>query len=331
MKPEICLAPLKGVTDAIFRTTYAEFFSGIDVAVAPFLTTVKGPRIKASHLKQVLPENNRQMPVVPQIISKTAANFAFLAEALFDLGYTTVNWNLGCPYPMVAKKGRGSGLLPHPEAVACFLDQALPAMSGRLSIKMRLGRHKAEEIEILLPLFDRYPIESITIHPRTGVQMYTGSPDLDAFEKCLTLTRHQVIYNGDIISKSSFDQLKARFPGVTTWMIGRGVMSDPFLPATIQGQSVDDQERIERFQSFHQAIFSRYQSALFGPSHLLDRMKGLWTYFSNGFNDGRNLRKCIHKTQKVSQYMEVVNRYFNDQPRWGGDADPPVAQGADHD
>lgn len=329
MKTEICLAPLKGVTDAIFRTTYAEFFSGIDWSVAPFLTTIKGPRIKAAHLKQVLPENNPLMPVIPQIISKTAAHFTFLAEALFDLGYKTVNWNLGCPYPMVARKGRGSGLLPDPDAVERFLDQALSVMSCRMSIKMRLGHRRAEEIEVLLPLFERYPIESIAIHPRTGVQMYAGDPDLEAFERCLALTTHQVVYNGDIVSKSSFERVRARFPRINTWMIGRGVMADPFLPAAIKGQGVGHQERINRFCSFHQAIFSRYQASLFGPSHLLDRMKGLWTYFSRGFQDGQNIRKRIHKTQKVSQYMEVVTRYFDDGPQWSGDFESPLGKGND--
>jgi tRNA-dihydrouridine synthase len=318
MRPEICLAPLKGITDAIFRTTYAEFFNGIDWAVTPFLTTVRGTRVKPSYLRQVLPENNRMMPVVPQIMSKTAANFTSLAQALFDLGYETVNWNLGCPYPMVAKKGRGSGLLSNPQAVQAFLDQALPAMSGRLCIKMRLGRNRAEEIESLLPMMNHYPIESITIHPRTGVQMYAGRPDLDAFEKCLTLTKHRVIYNGDIACKSDLERLQTRFPRITTWMIGRGVMTDPFLPAIIKGESLGGDVCVQQFYAFHQALFSRYQSALFGPSHLLNRMKGLWTFFCSGFEDGQNLRKRIHKTQKVAQYCEVVKHYFDGQPVWKG-------------
>jgi tRNA-dihydrouridine synthase B len=314
MKPDICLAPLKGVTDAVFRTAYAEFFPGIDWAITPFLTTVKGARIKASHLKHVLPENNRVMPAVPQIISKTAVNFTFLARALFDLGYAAVNWNLGCPYPMVARKGRGSGMLPNPDAVTAFLDQALPAMTGKLSIKMRLGRHRADEAETLLPLLNRYPIDSITIHPRTGVQMYTGRPDLDAFERCLSLTRHRVIYNGDIISKSGFDTLRARFPQIKTWMIGRGVLVDPFLPSAIKEQALTTEDRLERFRGFHDALFARYRDCLFGPSHLLNRMKGLWSYFSNGFEGGHDLRKQIHKTEKVDRYCDVVNRFFDGHP-----------------
>jgi tRNA-dihydrouridine synthase B len=321
--PVICLAPLKGITDAIFRTTYAEFFQGIDWAVTPFLTTVKGMRIKPSHLKAVLPENNPLMPVVPQIISKCAENFVSLAQALFDLGYDTVNWNLGCPYPMVAKKGRGAGLLNNPEAVEAFLDRVLPVLTGRLSIKMRLGRQRADEIETLLPLMDRFPIESITIHPRTGAQMYTGRPDLDAFERCLAMTRHKVIYNGDIVCKTGFDGLRDRFGQIGTWMIGRGVMADPFLPAVLKGYSLAAEDCTRRFRGFHDRLLDRYRTALFGPGHVLDRMKGLWTYFSNGFEQGPAIRKRIHKSQEMDQYCQVVDQFLDGGPTRRGCAQGP--------
>jgi tRNA-dihydrouridine synthase B len=183
-----------------------------------------------------------------------------------------------------------------------------------------LGRHRADEIESLLPLLNCYPIESVTIHPRTGVQMYTGRPDLDAFERCLPLTRHRVIYNGDIVSKQCFDKLRVRFPQIKTWMIGRGVMKNPFLPITIKGLAIKAESCLDQFRGFHDALFARYRSALFGPSHLLGRMKGLWSYFSDAFNNGHDLRKKIHKAQTIDHYWEVVNQFFDGHPiRQGGD------------
>ena len=163
MHTRICLAPLRGITDAVFRNAYARYFSGVDWAITPFLTTTRGPRVKPSQLKEVLPENNRQMTVTPQVLSKTADHFLVMAEALFQLGYDTVNWNLGCPYPMVAKKGRGSGLLHQPEAIASFLERVVPALSGRLSIKMRLGRFAPVEILTLLPILNRFDLREIII------------------------------------------------------------------------------------------------------------------------------------------------------------------------
>ncbi len=316
MIPQICLAPLRGVTDAVFRRTYAEFFDGIDWALAPFVSTTRGTRFKTSHLADILPENNVGLTVEPQIMSKNADRFVTLATVLFDLGYHTVNWNLGCPYPMVARKQRGSGLLPHPDKIRDFLERAVPRLAGGLSIKMRLGRFDKEEILDLVPILNQFPLVSLTIHPRTGVQMYSGRPDLETFERCLGLANHPVIYNGDIMDKLSFDILVRRFPLVSGWMIGRGAIIDPFLPGVLKGLPVDPAGRVARFRQFHDALYARYAHKLHGPGHLLNRMKGLWGYFAKAFAEGRQWRKRINKTQRTDHYESVIDRFFASDPQW---------------
>ncbi len=313
---QLCLAPLKGVTDVLFRNTYAEFFNGIDWAVAPFLSTPRGPCIKPSFLKDVLPENNRGMPVIPQVMSKRAENFLPLAMVLIDLGYDRVNWNLGCPYPMVAKKGRGSGLLPDPEAIERFLAATCAVMPGQLSIKMRLGRYRVDEIFELIPILNRYPIKEIIIHPRTGVQMYEGTPDLEVFERCLSICQHPVIYNGDIVNRQVFEQLRSRFPEITTWMIGRAAVADPFFCDGLKGRHWAASQKNEIFRAFHDALYARYSERLCGPSHLLNRMKAMWAYFEKSFEQGAKVRKQINKSQKIHRYEQIVNDFFDSGPIW---------------
>jgi tRNA-dihydrouridine synthase len=307
----IYLAPLRGLTGAVFRATYAQFFQGIDGAVAPFLTTIAGTRIKAGQLKELLPENNRHMPVVPQILSKTAERFIVLAKALFDLGYETVNWNLGCPFARVAQKRRGSGLLPHPELIQAFLDKTLAAIPNRLSIKTRLGRCHSDELLALMPVFNAYPLQELIIHPRTGTQMYTGTPDLARFAQCLDLCKHPVIYNGDINTRDDFENLRQRFPAVSGWMIGRGVLGDPFLPAAIKGLPKSNGHRIDQFRHFHDALYERYAQVRHGPAHLVDSMKGYWTYFAAFFPDGERILKQVRKAHGVDQYRQAVNAFFD--------------------
>ena len=268
-----------------------------------------GARIKPSQLKEVLPENNGRMRVVPQILSKSAGNFIDLARALNDLGYDTINWNLGCPFPRVARKQRGSGLLPHPELIDAFLDQALGATSVQISIKARLGRHRPEEIYALLPVFNRYPIKELILHPRTGIQMYTGHPDLDTFEKCLPLCRCPVIYNGDINTKTHFGRLQGRFPTISTWMIGRGALSNPFLPSLIKGLC-DNENWIEKFRQFHDTLYQRYALVRQGPAHLVDSMKGYWAYFAGSFAKGEQVLKKIRKAKDTVQYQQIVDHFF---------------------
>ena len=120
---KLYFAPIRGFTNALYRNLYAEFFSGFDLAVAPFISTVQAKRINKSHIKDILPENNSGMPIIPQILSNDPDGFIKLAHVIFDLGYETVNWNLGCPFPIVAKKKRGSGMLPYTDEIKDFSPQ----------------------------------------------------------------------------------------------------------------------------------------------------------------------------------------------------------------
>jgi tRNA-dihydrouridine synthase len=310
------LAPLRGVTDAHFRTLFARHFGGVDLAVAPFISTVSGPRIKPSLLKDMAPERNRDLPVIPQLLSKDPDGFVNMARRLADQGYDTVNLNLGCPYPMVAKKGRGSGMLPFPDRVAAFLDRVVPAIPCTLSIKTRLGRHDPEEIFRLMPVFNRYPLAELIIHPRTGVQMYEGRPDLESFSACLGESVHPVVYNGDIRSPAGFTCLKARFPAVRRWMIGRGAVVNPFLVETIRAGGKIPPPDLNRFRAFHEALFHAYAEILYGPAHLVDRMKGFWYYFSQSFPESHRLINRIRRTGSPEQYQEAVSAFFRSDPAW---------------
>lgn len=311
----IILAPIMGVTDCIYRNTFAHFFSGVDLAMAPFISSVQARSIKPSYLKDILPENNPLLPVVPQILSKDPDDFLFLAKKIADLGYSTVNWNLGCPSPTVVNKQRGSGLLPFPELIQRFLDRLLADLPVGLSIKLRLGRYAVEEIEALWPIFNQYPLAEIIIHPRLGAQLYSGMVDLETFGRCLTSTSHRIIYNGDIRTLADFIELKARFPSIDTWMLGRGLLANPFLASemqSFQNPSLKSNKEMDILQAFHVELYGRYQEVMCGPSHLLARMKGFWGYFAENFNRPDKVRKKIHKCNTPDQYLAAVHHLFED-------------------
>ncbi len=314
--PELILAPLKGFTDAVFRTTFAEHFNGFDAALAPFIATTPAERLHDRHLRDLLPERNLRMTVEPQMLGNCAEDFIHLARRLSEMGYPDVNWNLGCPFRPVTKKRRGAGLLAFPELVGEFLEQVLAAIPGGLSIKLRLGLASPQDIFTLIPVLNRYPLRQITLHPRTARQLYTGHPDLDSFRACLERIRHPVVYNGDIGDLRTFQELSDRFPAVTCWMIGRGALSNPFLPEDIKAGTDLGSEKIERFRAFYMDLFGRYQDRLSGPGHLLDRMKGFWTYFGVHLRNGAVLSKRIHRTFQLPRYVDEVARYFEEDADW---------------
>lgn len=317
--PVLYLAPLRGITDAVFRTVFARHFAGIDRAVAPFVTTHGGARILPRHVRGLHPAENPAMPVIPQILGKSAPQFAAFARHLFEeLGHPEVNWNLGCPFPQVANKGRGSGLLPHPDRIDAFLEEALGAIPGRLSIKTRLGRRHPDEMEAVAQVFNRYPLSAVIVHPRTGIQMYAGPPDLEAFGAFLAVCRHPVIYNGDLVSEAVFRDLAARFPAVAGWMLGRPAVANPFLPGLFKGAGALPPHPAARFRRFHDDLLARYRECLAGPGHLLDRMKGFWRYFHLPFADGPRFLRAILKARRLDQVEELAARVF-EEGRWTGE------------
>jgi len=313
---KICLAPIMGVTDAVYRSTFAKYFNGVDYAIAPFISSVAARKLKPNYLKDLFPERNSQLPVIPQILSKDADDFLFLAEKIGELGYTEINWNLGCPSPMVIKKKRGSGLLPFPDQIDSILEKVCSSWPHKLSIKTRLGKYSADELLKLLNVFDRYPLSEIIIHPRLGVQLYKGTVDLAAFCRCLAQTRHQIVYNGDITSAVFLSGLQDELTGITTWMIGRGLLANPFLAEICKGESrqLNSGSYRKILLQFHNEMFRQYELLLSGPSHLLCKMKAIWKYWGHFFIDSNIITKKVHKCVRIDQYKDCIVSFFETYP-----------------
>ncbi|MBF0216830.1 MAG: tRNA-dihydrouridine synthase family protein [Candidatus Omnitrophica bacterium] len=306
MNTILYMAPIMGVTGCIYRNVYSRFFTGYDKAVTPFIGNTKGRR---SSLKDVLPENNRAgFALVPQILDDQPANFIKLAKKLYDMGYGTVNWNLGCPMRMIRNKRRGSGMLPYHADIVSFLDKTISVIPNRVSLKVRLGSEERSDLAVLLPQLDRFDLEEIIVHPRTGVEMYSGKADISAFEECLSLSKHAFVYNGDIDSLEKYQTLSERLPSITRWMIGRGGITNPFLPEEIKAQkSVPLHEKEKRFKSFHDALLEEYQKTLSGPSHLIGKMKEAWEYWSGAMKDGETLFLEISRAKSLKQYHAAIS------------------------
>ncbi len=249
----LILAPMQGLTELMFRKSYHKCFPGaFDYAVSPFLSLTHGNLADAwKKIDDVQPLDNRDsIPVIPQILGKEPHEFTDLANRLYEVGYSEVNWNIGCPMRRVTAKHRGSGILPYPNEIRAILEQVIPHLRPRLSVKMRLGLNSAQEIFAIIPILNDFPLANITIHPRTGRQQYGGQVDLDTFEQVLPLLCHPVIYNGDICTPADYRRLRQRFPQISDFMIGRGILYDPLLPLRIKVQC-DEAANNDLTQTIH--------------------------------------------------------------------------------
>ena len=102
-----------------------------------------------------------------------------------------------------------------------------------------MGYEHPEEILDVFPILDKYPIKNIAIHARIGKQLYKGGVNLEAFQRCTENTKQKLYYNGDITSVEKFRLMQERFPSIDHWMIGRGLIADPFLPSMIKNNTTE--------------------------------------------------------------------------------------------
>ncbi|WP_282055988.1 tRNA dihydrouridine synthase [Maribacter luteus] len=309
-------SPLQGFTDFRFRNAFHHYFGGIDTFYAPYIRLNGKLKIKQSYQNDLSPENNTTLEVIPQVMTNDPDEFMFVVNYARSLGYKELNWNLGCPYPMVTKSGMGSGLICNPTRINEILHKAHNESDIVVSMKMRMGYENAEEILHTFPILDQYPLKNIAIHARIGKQLYKGPVDLDAFEKCIGSTKHKLYYNGDITSVAAFKAVKERFTTIDHFMIGRGLIADPFLPSMIKNNTTEyPKDRWDIFAEFHDTIYQQYDEYLSGPTPIKMKMLGFWEYFSQTTSNPHKTYKAIKKASNPFKYRQAVNQIINTEKK----------------
>lgn len=301
-RPHFYLAPLEGITTFIYRNIFHEMFGGMDKYFTPFIAPSSNHNFKGRAKRDALPENNRDIPTVPQILTNHTDDFLYTAGCLQAYGYTEINLNLGCPSGTVVSKGRGSGFLAFPKELERFLDEIFEKTDADISIKTRLGKEKPEEFLQIIKIYNKYPISELTIHPRVQKDFYKNKPNWDMFERALEVSKNPVCYNGDINTCEDYERFRERFPTVNHIMIGRGIIANPGLVRQIQtGKELSEPERI----AFIQRLCDAYNNIMPGEPTLF-KMKEIWSYMCRNHPGGIKLWKRIKKTKKLSEYRDII-------------------------
>lgn len=309
---QLYLAPMEGITTYIFRNAYHTHFGGADKYFTPFLANSNMTRRDEN---EILPEHNCGMTVIPQILTNRAEEFLAIARRIADLGYDTVNLNLGCPSGTVVAKKRGAGLLSNPVLLDRFLDRIYGACPLRISIKTRIGISHLSEWEDLLKIYRKYPIEELIIHPRLQQDFYNGTPHYSTYRLAVQMlddTAIPLCYNGDITSSSDPETLADELPVLPRVMIGRGVLMNPDLIGELHHTDFEASFK-ERFRAFHDEIYQGYRGIMSGDTPTLYKMKDLWNFMGKNkrFPDpGKSLKK-IRKAQTCSAYDSAVSELLS--------------------
>lgn len=320
----IYLAPMEGITGYIYRNAHHKYFGGVDKYFMPFIAPAKGRPLRNRELRDVLPENNQEINVVPQLLTNSGEGFVKAAKFLKKLGYGEVNINLGCPSKTVVTKYKGSGLLYDTERLDNFLYEVFAAGVMDVSIKTRIGRDSSAEFEDIIEIYKKYPISELIIHPRIQADFYKNTPNMEVFaEGVVSYGRiDTVCYNGDINTVSDYESFVSAYPEIRMVMIGRGIIGDPELAERIKcGERIAEQEiRADkadetlsadcdvfpdasydwnRFFTFHDELYRNYCESDVGRGNTMFKMKELWAYWSRLFVDMEGAERALKKIRKT--------------------------------
>ena len=309
MSTALSLGPFQGITDAPFRNVFKKHFGGIDKFYTPFFTGIQKDHAKNLQVEEIDPAFNDVETLTPQILSTDAEEILRFASQCKELGFKEINLNMGCPFPRVANKKRGCGLLPYPEKIEAILSTVFERIDMKFSIKCRLGYFSPDEIVPVIDIFNRYPLSELIIHPRIGKQLYKGEADVQRFVELMPLIKAPLVYNGDIVSKERFERIREQVKPVNEFMLGRGLLANPFLAEEIKGQTTRDIKRL------HAYVIDLYEDRLRhagGSPKVLGRMKELWSYLMNSFDEPQDIWRKIKKINALKEYEETVEAVFRE-------------------
>lgn len=309
---EIYLAPLQGLTDWIFRESYSQHIGQFDKTFTPFVRMQNAEFFRPSQGNDLLPEHNVFQKPVPQFLGNDFESFKRFENLCLQNDYKEVNINMGCPFPIVVKKGMGAGILPYPTQIAQLLEEIFATTQLNISIKCRLGLDNISDFEQLIPIFNNYPLSEVIIHARIGKQQYKGEVNLEAFAKYTSQLKHQICYNGDILTAKDVGKIEAITPIVSRIMIGRGILQNPFLLAEIRKQELTRNEKVKMLRDFHLSIIERCKEKYAGNLNLLRRLEEMWSYHYEGFAEGKKIFKQIKKCNTLEKYEGVIFKAINE-------------------
>lgn len=299
----IAFAPLQGYTDAIYRRAHWECAGGVTEYYTPFVRMEKGEPRKRD-MRDIAPEACVGVPTVPQVIAKDGEEFARLCDAVQTLGWKRIDLNMGCPFPMQTKSGRGCGLLQYPDRIEEIAREMQSRKEVTFSVKMRLGQETVNEGLTAMSIINDMPLVHITLHPRLGIQQYNGTTDKVAFERFVEVSRWPMVYNGDLLElkvengELRVDALNVKSQEIKGVMIGRGLLAQPWMLSGKEPQVV--------LREMHGKIYQHATEHLCGEKQVIARLRAFWEYVPIGHKQ----HKAIMKAMTLSRYDEAVATVF---------------------
>lgn len=291
-------APMEGLTDSVYRRLHHKYFPGIHRYYMPFLSPTVHRCLTPREIRELPPADTEDFYAVPQLMTRCADDFVWAAQQCADLGYQEVNLNAGCPSGTVVSKGKGSGMLGDPDALALFLDEVCSRSPLPVSVKTRLGISNSDEFPALLEIYNQYPLCELIVHPRVRKQFYDGAVDKQMFSYAVENSKIPLCYNGNLASLKDIAAIEAEYPPVSAVMLGRGLISDPGMVSPGGTSS-------EALAAFMEELLDTYIEVFGSGRNAMFRLKENWSFLLPRISGGEKLGKQLRKTTDLSQFRSI--------------------------
>lgn len=295
---------MQGMTDAPFRHFHAEVYSAADGYFTPFLRIEHGD-VRRRDLRDISSPLNANHRLVPQVIARDRQEFETLSDAIAAAGHREIDLNLGCPFPLQTRRGRGAALIADRAVLADIADAMAARPDIKFSVKMRPGLSDPSEWRQTIDIINAMPLTRLTIHPRLATQQYGGALLMDEFAAMAAASAHPVVYNGDISTPADIDRIALAYPAIEGIMAGRGLLARPSLFAEWQsGREWEADERLAHILRLHAGVYRHYADTLCGDTQILSKIKPFWEYLE--WEIGHKPAKAIRKAGSLAKYEAAV-------------------------
>jgi tRNA-dihydrouridine synthase B len=226
----LVLAPMAGVSVQAFRRQGRRFGAGL---VCSEMVSVAGIQHRNERTLGYLRVAGDEHPLAIQIFGSEPAAMAEAARMVEAAGADLVDINFGCPVKKVTKTGAGASLLDDPDHACRIVAAVSGAVDVPLSVKMRRGVENGSRTCLEIgPRLVEAGAASLTLHPRSARQMYTGTADHALTAELVELVDVPIVASGDITSHAKAKAVLAT-TGADAVMVGRAAQGNPWALAQI--------------------------------------------------------------------------------------------------
>jgi nifR3 family TIM-barrel protein len=222
----LVLAPMAGVSVQAFRRQGRRYGAGL---VCSEMVSCAGIEHRNERTLGYLRVAADEHPLAIQLFGSDPGPMAEAARMVQAAGADIVDLNFGCPVKKVTRTGAGATLLEDPDLAVSLVSAVAGAVDLPLSVKLRRGlRNGSRACLELGPRLVDAGASSLTLHPRSAEQMYTGTADHSLTAELVSLVDVPVVASGDIVSRAKAQAVLAT-TGAAAVMVGRGAQGNPWV------------------------------------------------------------------------------------------------------